>query len=579
MRCKKLLFILCGLLCVAALSMTTACKSSPKPEEKPVDPELMPPSQDALDRLDAAMARAENGRNAALDLQGDGYFPEEWARAESDNAAGKGAGRATVRGVNQAIALFGSAADVYESIAENSAPLYAQDVETARAALNEAIAAAGKSRQDALDNQGSVYFPDDWQAVEDLFQSGEGLSRETLADLQAAAALYQTVAESYNDIAERSRPLYAKDKDDANKALQAASARADQSRKDAQSAQANTYFANDWKAAEAELQAAKNAKKGTLEEINAAAAMLAAAADKFDELTAKSLPMAEKDNAQKALTAAIARAEKSRQAAMDADGPTYFANDWKAAETKNTAAKNAKKGTPEEIKAATAQFTSAADAYDDIAKKSAPRLAQDKDAANKALQAAIARAEQSRKLATDAKGQANFPNEWKDAEAKNQTARNAKRATVAEMKAATPLYNSAADAYDGIVRKNNDLVAKLAKEKAETDRQAAATAKTAAEKERQTAIAAKAPVAVRDDYNKADTIYQQGVKDFNAQTFASAADRFNQSTPMFASAAQSAGKKHDAAEDAITRAKQRSADSAALAENTARELEGSNESR
>jgi hypothetical protein len=207
-----------------------------------------------------------------------------------------------------------------------------------------------------------------------------------------------------------------------------------------------------------------------------------------------------------------------------------------------------------------------ASAYDDIAKKSNAQFTKEKNDASKALQAAISRSEQSRKKATDAKGQTNFPNEWKNAETKNQNAKNAKRATIAEMKAAVPLYNGAADAYDDILKKDATRAAAEA-QKAMQD------AKALADKERQAAVAVKAQTAVPDDFGKADTIYQQAVKDFNAKNQKAASDRFNQSAPLFTAAAQSAEKKRGQADDLVKTATNKSVESIAFASNRDRTVE------
>jgi hypothetical protein len=307
-----------------------------------------------------------------------------------------------------------------------------------------------------------------------------------------------------------------------------------------------------------------------------AAGLFATAADEYDAIAGKSLPMLakEKDDAQKALNDAIAKANKSRQDAMAVDGQTYFANDWRSAETRNQAAQNAKKDTIDEIKAATALFTSVADAYDTIARNAAARFAREKEDAQRALNAAIARADNSRRQATDARGQTNFPTEWRAAEARNTTARNARRATTDEMKAAVPLYNAAADAYDDIVKKEQ---ARVAAATAAEVQKAMDDAKARAERERQAAIDARAQTAVPTEYNNAERIFQQAMTDFNRKA-ATATDRFNQATPLFTAAIQAAERKRNEATGAVTTAKERTAESVALAINVGHILEENHES-
>jgi hypothetical protein len=396
---QKVLTIITAVLFVIFLPLS--CKSTP-PQTTPAvveaapDPNTLPPEQDALDQLEAARARAQEAREQSLAVQAQVFFPDEWNQAETNNEAGKSAGTETLGQVNGAIAQFTRAAEGWEALTAQSGPLFAEAMEGARAALEAAAARAEQSRKTALDNKGNTYFPDDWKAAEELRQQGnDAAKKETPDELNAAATLYTAAADGYDDIAGRSAARLAQEQDEAQKKLDA----------------------------QKELDAQK------------------AAAQKLSD-------------AQKALATATARAEKSRQSAMDVEGQTYFAADWKTAESRLQTARAAKKATADEMQAATAQFNGAADAYDSIAGKARAQFAKDKDAANKDLQAAIARAQKSRTAVTAAKADAAFPADWKNAETKNTAAANAKRSTVAEMKAAAPLYNTAADAYDEIVRKN-----------------------------------------------------------------------------------------------------------------------------
>jgi hypothetical protein len=376
-----------------------------------------------------------------------------------------------------------------------------------------------------------------------------------------AAVFFTDAADGFDDIANKSGPMLAKDKDEAQKALNAAISQAEKSRQGAVAVDGQTYFPNDWKDAEEKNTSAKNAEKSTLQEIEAATALYVAVADAYDDIAGRSGPMF----VQKALNAAIARAEKSRQDAVAVEGQTYLPNDWKNAETKNTTAKGAKKSTVEEMAATTALYVAAADAYDDIAKRSGPMFAKDKDDSQKALNAAIARAEKSKKDATNAKGQTNFPNEWKNAETKNTSANNAKRGTPVEMKAAVPLYAAAADAYDDIIRKTSSLATEGT----------AQTAKTRAEQGRQAALDVKADIAAAADFNAADKVFQQALKDFNGKSYGPATENYGKSADQFAAAAKTAGGKRSLANDTIEKARQRSAESAAFAVNTGHTLEGS----
>ena len=660
----------------------TSCKTTPPanpPAKVETDPDKMPPERDLLNDLDAAIARAAKAKESATYLRGHIYFPDEYQKAEADNENGRKTGRSTVEDTKQAIASFSAAAEAFEEIAENSRPLYEKDLADARIELEKISIRADKSRKNAIDYQGYLYFHEEWKAAETIFQEcfetapeekiaepaedkavpisspqpkpeavtgdpiviekpnrdiEEGLvirgssANATYDEIKAISAEFFTAADMFDDIAANSAALYAEEKESARKNLQQAAARAEQSRKEAQNNQANVYFANEWREAERILQSGKNIKPNTVNEINAAKELFVSAADKYDDLAVKSRPLAAKANSEKALNTAIARTEKSRQGAMAVDGQTYFPNDWKNAETRNTCAKSAKKTTAEEINAAVALFNQAADAYDDITKKSGPMFTKEKNDSSKELQTAIARMDKSRKQASDAGGQDYFPAEWKNAETKNQDAKNAKRATPAEMRAAADLYTSAADAYDDIAKKSGPIAkekndsskalqtaiarmdksrkqasdaggqvnfpaewknaetknqnAKNAKKTTPAEMKAAAdlytiaadsyddiagksiektaqTAKSRAEKERQTAVELKANIAARDDFNKADALFTQAQSDYTAKSFPPAAQKYTQAADQFAAASKSIEKKRTLAEEAINKAKELSA--------------------
>jgi len=560
------------LLNVMAVLLIISCAGQPKPAAL-TSAKPQGPGQDLLDGLDAAMARAQSGREGALAVQAHAYFPDEWNKAESDNNAGKNANKSTEEGVKQGIEMFTSAAEGYEAIAANAGPLFAKEQEDANSALQAAMARAEKSRKDAQDSQAPNYFPDDWAGAEAVRQNGLDANKGSIEEMKAAAALFSSAADSYDAIADKSRQLIAQEKEDADKALQAAMALAEKSRQAAMNVNGQAYFPNDWKNAEAQNTSAKGAKKTTAEEIKAAAALFTSAAAAYDDIAARSQQRyaKEKEDANKALQAAIARAEKSRQAAMGTNAQTYSPNDWKNAETKNTSAKNAKTTTVDEIKAATALFVSAADAYDDVTRKSQQAVAKEKDDANKALLAAIARMEKSRKDAQDAKANVNLPNDWNNAETKNRTAVNAKRGTAAEMKAAAPLYIAAADAYDDLVKKNLAFLNTQSQKSAED-------AKARAEKERQKALDVKANIAAAVEFSGADTIFKQAAADFDKKVFTSAIESYNKSSDQFIAAALSAEKKRVLADDIVGEAKRRSVQSADFAVNTGAAMEEKNDS-
>ena len=574
---KKPLFFMTAVMAVLLIISCASVPAETEPAKPPTGSSVRPPApkgpdQALLAELDAAMARAQNGRDGAQAVQAQVYFPDEWNKAESDNNAGKNANRGTEEGVKQGIALFTSAAEGYEAIAANAAPLYAKEQENVKKALQAAMAREEKSRKDAADSNASVYFPDEWAHAEAGHQDGINAKKDTIEEIKAATAIFITAANDYDAVAGKSKEILAREKADADKELQAAMAQAEKSRQAAMNVNGQTYFPNDWRDAEAKNTSGKNARKTTADEIKAATALFVSASAAYDDITGKSQQRFAKDldDAKKALQAAMARADKSRQAAVTADAQTFLPNDWRNAETKNTTAKNAKTGTLDEVKAASALFVSAADAYDDVARRSQQQAAKEKDDANKALLAAIARMDKSRKDAQDAKANVNLPTDWNSAEAKNRTATGAKRGTVAEIKAAAPLYIAAADAYDDLIKKNVAFMSTQNQKPAED-------ARARAERERQKALDVRANIAAAAEFNGADAIFRQAAADFDKKVFESAAESYNKSADQFIAAALLTEKKRTLADETVGEAKKRSAQSADFAVNTGIAMEEKNE--
>jgi hypothetical protein len=178
--------------------------------------------------------------------------------------------------------------------------------------------------------------------------------------------------------------------------------------------------------------------------------------------------------------------------------------------------------------------------------------------------------EKSKKDAQDAKANVNLPADWNNAEAKSRTAGSAKRATVAEIKAAAPLYTAAADAYDELVRKNTAFVNAQ-------NQKTADDAKARAQQERQKALDVKADIAVTKEFGDADAVFRQASGDFDKKVFTSAAELYNKSADQFIAAAVLAEKKREQANQTIEEAKRQSAQSADFAINTGLALEGNNE--
>jgi hypothetical protein len=81
-------------------------------------------------------------------------------------------------------------------------------------ALNQAIARAENSRKKASDFESPSYFPSDWEAAEDQYNSAGKLARNTTDEVQQAAARYNSVADTYDDLFGKTIPLFAQARED-----------------------------------------------------------------------------------------------------------------------------------------------------------------------------------------------------------------------------------------------------------------------------------------------------------------------------------------------------------------------------
>jgi hypothetical protein len=130
-------------VCFAVL----ACKSTPKqvPAPPPVPPAETPAapggaSQDALNALNEAAARAEEARKRAADFESAAYFPSDWENAEAGYTAAGQLPRTADTEVREAAARYDALAGVYDGIFKRVIPLYAQDREDEiTAARDEAL--------------------------------------------------------------------------------------------------------------------------------------------------------------------------------------------------------------------------------------------------------------------------------------------------------------------------------------------------------------------------------------------------------------------------------------------------------
>ncbi|AEF84022.1 putative lipoprotein [Treponema primitia ZAS-2] len=96
----------------------------------PRDPNLEPPNQEALDRLNTAVSRVETSRQQALDIESPYYRPDDWQAAEEGYDAAKNEARDTTLGeLNQAVTLYEWVAEAYDYTARQSLPFFYRDLE------------------------------------------------------------------------------------------------------------------------------------------------------------------------------------------------------------------------------------------------------------------------------------------------------------------------------------------------------------------------------------------------------------------------------------------------------------------
>jgi hypothetical protein len=313
-----------------------------------------------------------------------------------------------------------------------------------------------------------------------------------------------------------------------------------------------------------------------------------------------------------ALAAAQERAEAARTRAFDFGGPEYYAQDWEAAESQYAlAGARGQPATRTEAEEAIAGFNRAADAFDGVFHNALPKYAQARE--DELVQA--------RSDAIDAGALDSFTGQFSSAD---DTVDEALRlyedeqdyyaAAAAARQALTmygalktggnayqamldielygfgrddPEHYAAADeagmaalaAYEAL-----DVEEALARAEEALDgynlvletgwRTYAAQRAAAAEEERRIALELKANVAVRDDFEAAEGLYNQGAASYRAEGYIDAADLYFQAEFLFAAVSASATEKRRAAEEAIRQAEERAQASEAAALEAEAILEG-----
>ncbi|MCL2558136.1 MAG: hypothetical protein FWE09_06620 [Treponema sp.] len=500
---------------------------------------VMPLIAEDLARARAALAaaetRAQGARDGAERVQGQTRFPEDWDDADALFQSAQGVDARVFNSIALAITLFDAAVKGFDEITAKSAVLVAQELEAARLERQAALEAAQRSRGEALARRASTFFPNEWREAEAQLRDAQTAPVLSLPQALDAIAMLDAVAAVYADLYERSQPhiereeaerVAAAQRTDATRALQTATTRADASRRAAMAADGQTHFPNDWRAAE-DLNTAGRVRRDETAGILEAVTQLNSAADRYDNIAQRAAPIVARqtDEATRALQAATTRMQTSRAAAVAVDAQTFFPADWRNAETQNANAGRARRGTLEEMRAATALFTQAATSYDDLARRSGPLFASARTEATNALNAAVARASQARQAAQAAFAEDNFPTDWANLETRHRAAENANRQTAAEMQSASNLYAQVATAFDDLARRSAIL--------SQQNEEAAYGARAVAQEERGLAIEARADVGARAHFDAADSRFTEAGGALNAGNFTGALRLYNQAATGF----------------------------------------------
>jgi hypothetical protein len=316
-----------------------------------------------------------------------------------------------------------------------------------------------------------------------------------------------------------------------------------------------------------------------------------------------------------ALNTAKEQADTSRQQAIDIEGPGYFPADWDAAEAQYLAAgEQAQKPTLGEVKQAAAQYKAAAGAYDTLARKSLPLYAQARadeitQARSEAIDAGIGDISPDRLAAADAvvdraleryetgseagdyyaaaglaflaldsygalKTGASAYTLRQEIEVRNFAPYDARNFELAEESSARAV--NAYDSGDIAIAQGNaeealrlyTLVLNTGWESYTAERRAAAG------KERQAALDLKANVAVKNEYDTANGLYNQAEAALRRRNFSEAVDFYIRSESQFSDVSKIAAEKRSLAEDAIRTAEEKVSQSDETARDAELILEG-----
>ncbi|MDR2448215.1 MAG: hypothetical protein LBD58_13160 [Treponema sp.] len=281
--------------------------------------------------------------------------------------------------------------------------------------------------------------------------------------------------------------------------------------------------------------------------------------------------------AQGALKDAQDKMETARKQAMDFGGDVYAADEWNAAETLYTAAKNLPLVTMQDYQAAIPQFDGIFNSYMDVFNKAAPRYVEARktliasvrqEAVDAGAETYLARELSAvdeldkNSLTLYANGDyygyqaASFESEKRYGLLKTEAAAlSLKNEIIANtfdrfdpdaLDAANEGLAAAETAYaandlDAAQGAANDALAKYQQILANGWKSYAGEQQPRAEAARADAAAVHADIALKDDFDAADAAYNQGVADYDGESYQAAADSFVKVQPMFAALAKTAG--------------------------------------
>jgi hypothetical protein len=281
--------------------------------------------------------------------------------------------------------------------------------------------------------------------------------------------------------------------------------------------------------------------------------------------------------AQGALKDSQDKMETARKQAMDFGGESYAADEWNAAETLYTAAKNLPLVTMQDYQAAIPQFDGIFNSYLDVFNKAAPQYVEARkdliasvrqEAVDAGAETYLARElsavdeQDKNSLTLYANGDyyeyqaASFEVEKRYGIVRTEAAAlslkdeiiantfdrfdpDAFDAAGERVAAAETAY--AANDLDAAQDAAQDALAKYQQVLANGWKSYAGERQPHAEAARADATAVHADIALKDDFDAADAVYNQGAADYDGERYQAAADSFVKVQPMFAALAKTAG--------------------------------------